>query len=281
VTAAALRRLIAERAPLVVPSIYDGISALLVRDLGFEAAYVGSYATGATRYGLPDVGYVGLDDMADQVRRLSDIVEVPLVVDGEAGWGNVVHVARAVRVLEAAGAAAVHIEDHVFGKHLTSRPKVTPLAEALDRLKAALDSRRSNELMIIGRTDAPGAEGPAAAVDRALAFQEAGADGLFIAGPLDDASYARLKAERRVPVFTTNARGMSAAAQAERGSDVVLYFAVAHIAAKMGMEAALRVLRDEQSVVGLEDGLDVRGFDEFLGVAAVKAMADQYGLLDE
>ncbi|MEW2503747.1 isocitrate lyase/phosphoenolpyruvate mutase family protein [Amycolatopsis sp. NPDC047767] len=101
-----LRHAIAAAKPLAVPSVHDGISALLVRELGFQAAYVGSYATGATKYGVPDIGYLGLEDMADQVRRLAPLVEVPIIVDGEGGWGNPLHVAHAVRVLERAGAAA-------------------------------------------------------------------------------------------------------------------------------------------------------------------------------
>src|SRR3984957_20948409 len=91
--ASTLRELIARHHPLVVPSIYDGISALMLREFGFEAAYIGSYATGATRYGLPDIGYIGLEDMADQVRRLAPLAEVPIIVDGEGGWGNPLHVA--------------------------------------------------------------------------------------------------------------------------------------------------------------------------------------------
>ena len=85
--------------PLVAPSIYDGISALLVHRLGFQAAYIGSYATSATKYGVADIGYIGLEDMADQVRRLAPLVGVPVIVDGEGGWGNPLHVARAVRIL--------------------------------------------------------------------------------------------------------------------------------------------------------------------------------------
>jgi 2-methylisocitrate lyase-like PEP mutase family enzyme len=123
-----------------------------VHKLGFQAAYIGSYATGATKYGVADVGYIGLEDMANQVRRLAPLVSVPVIVDGEGGWDNPLHVARAVRVLERAGAAATHIADHVFGKHITMRPTLLSVDQAVDKIKAALDARDSTDFMIIGRT---------------------------------------------------------------------------------------------------------------------------------
>ena len=223
-----LRQAIAQGRPLVAPSIYDGISALLVSQLGFQAAYIGSYATGATKYGVPDIGYVGLEDMADQVRRLAPVANAPIIVDGEGGWGNPLHVAHAVKVLERAGAAATHIEDHVFGKHLTASTTLLTVNQAVDKIKAALDARDSEEFMIIARTDSWASEGQDAAVDRVLAYQEAGADGLFVAGILDADHQARLKAAARVPIFTVNWPELSAA---DHDADVVLYYALSHAAA--------------------------------------------------
>src|SRR5579885_3599442 len=104
-----LRRLIEAEAPLVAPSVYDGISARVARELGFKAVYVGSYASGATRYACPDIGYLGVEDIADQFRRIGATTETPVIADGEGGFGNALHTAAAVRRLERAGAAAVHI----------------------------------------------------------------------------------------------------------------------------------------------------------------------------
>lgn len=275
-----LRMLISENKPLVVPSMYDGISALLLKELGFKAAYIGSYATGATKYGVPDIGYIGLEDMADQVRRLAPIACMPVIVDGEGGWGNPVHAARSVQVLERAGAAATHIEDHVFGKHITPRPTIAPIEQATGKIKAALDARASDDFMIIARTDSPFTEGPERAVDRALAYQEAGADGLFIAGFLDDASWARLKQAATVPIFTPDFPQHSAADHADEGADVVLYYGLAHIAAAAGMRRAFEVLKRDASTISIEGDLSVRGFDEFLGIGAAGTIAKQYGLVD-
>jgi 2-methylisocitrate lyase-like PEP mutase family enzyme len=278
----ALRAAIARQAPLLAPSIYDGMSALLVREVGFEAAYVGSYATGATRYGVPDLGFVGLEDLADQVRRLGPVAGVPLIVDGESGWGNPLHVARSVQVLERAGAAAIHIEDHVFGKHLTARPTVMPTADAVDKLKAALDARESDDLMIIARTDSVISEGSAQAVERVLAYQDAGVDGLFVAGSLDPDAQATLQAEARVPLFTVNFPGRTAADHVAQGAAVVLYYALTHMAAVQGMRAALEQLARDGSSTATDDslnGMAVGAFDAFLGTGAAREAAQRYGLL--
>jgi 2-methylisocitrate lyase-like PEP mutase family enzyme len=177
-----LRAAIAANKPLVAPSVYDGISALAAAELNFKAVYIGSYATGATKYGVPDTGYIAAEDMADQVRRIAPLVGVPMIVDGEGGWGNPLHVAHSVRLLERAGAAAIHIEDHEFGKHIDYRSRVLPLPAAVDKIKAALDARESEALMIIGRTDATFALSHQETLARAVAFQEAGADAVFLAG---------------------------------------------------------------------------------------------------
>jgi methylisocitrate lyase len=280
-----LKELIAARHPLIAPSIYDGISARVLRDVGFSAAYIGSYATGATKYAVPDIGYIGLEDMADQVRRLGPVAGVPLIVDAEGGWGNPLHVARAVRTLERAGAAAVHIEDHEFGKHLTAKPRIIPVSAAIDKIKAAVDARDSDDFLIVARSDSPGTEGPEAAVDRLLAYQDAGADGLFYAGAPDLAAQTRLKAESTVPIFGVDFPGQSAADLTQLGIDVVLYYGLSHQAAKAALLRVFTVLAGEGSAVSLEEELGgipgLIGFDDFLGIGAAREKAQHYGLLGE
>ena len=277
-----LREAIAAHQPLVAPSIYDGISALVARECGFDAVYVGSYATGATLYGVPDIGYLGVEDMAAQVRRLAPLVRVPIIVDGEGGFGNPLHVARSVRLLEQAGAAATHIEDHEFGKHLTSAPKVLALSDSVDKIKSALDARASSDFMIIARTDATGSLGPAAALERAVAFQEAGADGVFLAGYgfSDSEAWSRLREVITVPVFNTDMPGQSTADAAALGVDVVLFYALSHTAALEGIRTVLRPLADSGSVSEERAWPSVRDFDNFLGIAEARANALKYGLFE-
>ena len=184
-----------------------------------------------------------------------------------------------MQVLERAGAAATHIEDHDFGKHLTAKSSVISTEKAVDKIKAAVDARASGEFLIIARTDSSGVEGPASAVDRALAYQEAGADGLFIAGFLDADSWTRLKADARVPIYSPDFPRHSAADHAAQGADVVLDYGLAHIAAKAGMLEAYEVLKKNASTVSIEGKLSVGGFDEFLGIEDARVQARKYGLL--
>lgn len=281
-----LKTLLATRSPLSVPSIYDGISARVAAELGFEAAYIGSYGTGATKYGVPDIGYIGVEDMADQVRRLAPLADVPLVVDAEGGWGNPLHVARSTAILERAGAAAIHIEDHDFGKHLTRDPRCLPTASAVDKFKAALDSRASEDFLIIARTDAAGVEGSEAAVDRLLAYQETGVDALFAAAELDPAAQARLTQEARVPLVMLNFPSYTPQHVSDLGGSMLIYFALAHQVARKAMTEAYASLITTGSAEmaesrwggGWEALLD---FDKFLGIEADRGRAQAWNLIDE
>ncbi|WP_448638508.1 isocitrate lyase/PEP mutase family protein [Geodermatophilus sp. URMC 63] len=276
-----LRNLISENSPLIAAPAYDGISARLVRAFDFKAAYVGSFAVTAAKYGMLDIGFVGLEDMADVVRRVAPIVEVPVIVDGEGGFGNPIHVANAVRVLERAGASATHIEDHVFGKHV-GIPQVLPVKQAVDKIKAALDARTSDDFLIIARSDALVGEGEEATIDRLLAYQEAGADALFLARAQKpgEVQNKRLGEESRVPIVMTNAPGWSAADLGQQGADVVLYATLATLAAESSMRKALEVLAREGSSVSVDDDfIDFASLDAFFGVDEYLATARRFGLV--
>jgi 2-methylisocitrate lyase-like PEP mutase family enzyme len=275
-----LKSLISQSSPLIAPLAYDGISARLVRELNFQAAYVGSYAVSASKYGVADIGFVGLEDMADVVRRIAPIVDVPVIVDGEGGFGNPIHVARTVQVLERAGASATHIEDHVFGKHL-GVPQVIPVGQAVDKIKAALDARNSEDFLIIGRSDALLSEGLDATVDRLLAYQEAGADALFLArtpkpGETLD---ARLRDETRVPLLMTNGPGYSAKDLGDQGASIVLYPTLTNFVAEASMREALELLASAGTSVGIVE--DYEAFDVFLGADDYRATAHTLGLLPQ
>jgi 2-methylisocitrate lyase-like PEP mutase family enzyme len=274
-----IRSAIASGEPLIIPSVYDGISARVAAELGFRAVYIGSYATGATKYGLPDLGYIGADDMADQIRRIADLVDIPIVADGEGGFGNPLHVARTIRLLERAGASAVHIEDHAFGKHLTSSPRVLPLSAAVDKIKAAVDAKTSANFLVIGRTDSCGSLGQEEALARAVAFEEAGADAVLVAAILDDAGWDFLRAEVRVPIFALDQPGLSARSLGEKGADAVIYYAATHFAAERAIRATLSGLAETGSVVAPEGLPTMAEFDTFLGIETARVDARRWGLL--
>ena len=283
--AASIKSLLERPSPLIAPGTYDGVSALLVRELGFDATYIGSFAVTAALHGLPDIGFASLDDMAETVRRVASIVDVPIIVDGEGGFGNPLHVARTVKVLERAGASATHIEDHSFGKHLGT-PRVIPVTQAVDKIKAAVDARASEDFLIIGRSDAETSEGADATVDRLLAYQEAGADVLFMARALKagDVLNRRLVEESRVPILITNGpgAGYTAADLGEQGASIVLYPTMTSLAAESGMRRAFEALLRDGSTAAVDDSLGSNArFEEFVGTDHYRSTAQRLGLLPD
>jgi 2-methylisocitrate lyase-like PEP mutase family enzyme len=183
----ALRKLIASDEIIVAPGVYDGMSARLVQRAGFTAVY----ATGggiARSMGYPDLGLLGLAEVAD---RLSVIVEhagVPVIADADTGYGNTLNVRRTIREFERAGVAALHLEDQTFPKrcgHLDDKT-VVPTGEMVQKLRAARDAASDADLVLIARTDAIAVEGLAAAIERALAYAEAGADVIFVEAPTSE-----------------------------------------------------------------------------------------------
>ena len=155
-----LRELLARPGIVVAPGAYDAVSARLVERAGFEAVYVGSYATAAARLGLPDAGLVSLREMADHAAAVVGAVEgVPVVADAENGFGSATTVWRTVREFERAGVAGVHLEDHEFGKHLPVRGRVLAKAAMAEKIRAAVEARRDPDFVIIARTDAGWLEG--------------------------------------------------------------------------------------------------------------------------
>lgn len=177
-------RLHAGRA-LVCPGVYDAFSAALAAQAGFEALYLSGASVAYTRLGAPDIGLVGMTEVADVLARVRERVDVPVVVDADTGFGNALNVQRTVRVLERAGAAAIQLEDQAFPKrcgHLRDKALI-PAAEMAGKIRAALDARE--QALVIARTDAIAVEGYERALDRAELYVEAGADVLFIEAPED------------------------------------------------------------------------------------------------
>jgi 2-methylisocitrate lyase-like PEP mutase family enzyme len=197
-----LRALLARKEVIVAPGVYSALTAKLVARAGFSAAYMSGYCTAASRYGLPDTGLVTMTEMLDNVRSLAGAVEIPLIADGDTGYGNAMNVVRTVREYEAAGAAAIHIEDQVWPKrcgHMSGK-EVIPIDEMTAKVRAAVDARRSADFVIIARTDAIAVEGLDAAIERCRAYADAGADVVFADGQQTTEHVERLpRAFPRVP----------------------------------------------------------------------------------
>jgi 2-methylisocitrate lyase-like PEP mutase family enzyme len=189
-----LRERLAEPRILLAPGVSDALTAAIAADAGFEALYVSGAAIAYTRLGRPDIGLVSMTEVADHVARIADRVATPLIVDADTGYGNALNVQRTVRAFERAGAAMVQLEDQTFPKrcgHLDGKG-VIPMAEMVGKIRAAADARRSAETLILARTDAVAIEGLEAAVQRARAYAEAGADALFVEAPRTREDLARV-----------------------------------------------------------------------------------------
>jgi methylisocitrate lyase len=201
---AGFREALAEEVPLQVIGAINANHALLAKRAGYRAIYLsgGGVATGSL--GLPDLGITGLDDVLTDVRRITDVCDVPLLVDIDTGFGpSAFNIARSVKSLIKFGAAGCHIEDQAGAKRCGHRPgkEIVSTQEMADRVKAAVDAKTDGDFFLVARTDAIATEGVEAAIDRSLACVEAGADGIFAEAASDLATYRKFVDAVKAPVL--------------------------------------------------------------------------------
>lgn len=179
---------------VIAPGVYDALTALLAEQAGFRAAYISGASVSYTLLGRPDLGFVSLSQLAEAVERMRQRVSIDLIVDADTGFGNALNVIHTIKILERAGANAIQLEDQKMPKrcgHLSGKQLVSS-AEMVGKIKAATDARTSEDTLIIARTDGIAVEGLGAALDRAMAYKEAGADILFIEAPQSAEDMARI-----------------------------------------------------------------------------------------
>jgi len=182
---------------LTAPGVYDGLTATLAAAGGFEALYLSGAAVAYTRLGRPDIGLTSVTEMADTMALIADRIGLPVIIDADTGFGNALNAQRTMRQYERAGASALQIEDQTYPKrcgHLADKTLI-PQGEMAGKIAAMADARRSDETLIIARTDAIAVEGYQAALDRAGAYVEAGADVLFIEAPRSQQELAGITAQ--------------------------------------------------------------------------------------
>ena len=257
-----LRDRLAQDTPLLAPGAYDALSALLVEQAGFEAIYLSGASIAYTQLGRPDIGLVSFDHVADVVGRVAERVSLPLIVDGDTGFGNAVNVSHTVRTLERAGADAIQLEDQVFPKrcgHFNGKD-VAPLGEMIGKIKAAVDARTDSNFLIVARTDARSVHGFDAAVERAARMAEAGADLLFVEATESVDEVRKLPALLPLPQVMNIVIGgktpqLPQSELAELGFGLVLYANTALQGAVLGMQRALGelqakgILREDPNLV--------------------------------
>jgi 2-methylisocitrate lyase-like PEP mutase family enzyme len=270
-----LRAMLREEKGVILPGAPNALAARIIADLGFKAVYLTGAGLTNMHLGLPDLGFMDLSQVADHVMAIRCVIDLPLIVDIDTGFGNAVNVTHTVRVLEQAGASAIQIEDqhapkrcgHFDGKELI------PLEEMVGKIRAAADTRRQ-DLVIIARTDACAVEGFEAAIERAGRYIEAGADVTFVEAPesLEDlkAIPRRLKAPQLVNmVLGGKTPIIDETAAAEMGFNLVLYANAALQGAVHGMQSTLSTLKqkgvlDERAVTSFAERqrlVDKQAFD--------------------
>ena len=247
-----LRELLARSGPIIAPGVYDCISAKIAERAGFDAAFVSGAAVTASVLGYPDVGLQTMSEILSQVRNMARCVEIPLLVDIDTGWGSAFNIARTVRSMIKAGAGAVHMEDQAGAKRCGHRPgkEVVSKEEMVDRVKAAVDARTDPGFVIMARTDALAVEGLDAAIERACAYVEAGADMIFPEAMTELAMYKKFKSAVRVPILAniTEFGQTPLFTTSELGSvdvDIVLYCCSAYRAMNAAALKVYQTIRSE------------------------------------
>lgn len=280
---ARFRKAIAEEKPLQVMGTVNAYAAMMATQVGYRAIYLSGAGVANYSYGLPDLGITSLEDVLTDVRRVTAAVETPLLVDIDTGWGGAFNIARTIKEMIKAGAAAVHIEDQVAQKRCGHRPnkEIVAIDEMVDRVKAAVDAKTDNDFVVMARTDSLQKEGLNGVIDRISAYVEAGADAIFAEAMTDITMYRKVCDAVKVPVlanitefgdtpyYTTKELG-------EQGIAMVLYPLSGTRAMQKACLAVYETVRKEGTQVNALDLMQKRKeLYEFLNYHAYEDKIDQ------
>lgn len=281
-----LRQLLAAQRLLLAPGAYDGLSALLVEQAGFKVVFLSGASLAYTRFGRPDLGLVSMAEVSETVAVIRDRIELPIIVDADTGFGNALNLQRTVRCFERAGASALQFEDQLAPKrcgHMRGK-QVVSVGEMVGRVRAAVDARHSADTLIIARTDALALEGLGAAMDRAEAYLEAGADLLFIEGPRQATEMADIATRfaTRVPLVHNMVEGggtpLRTAAELDAlGFRVALHPSMlVHLFAAQAPVFLARLAREGGTDGFADELLDLQRMNRLLGAEELLELAQQY-----
>src|ERR1700733_5756138 len=280
---ASFRSAVKEEHPLQVIGAINAYTARMAEAAGFRALYLSGGGVAANSLGMPDLGISTMEDVLVDVRRITEVTTLPLLVDIDTGWGGAFNIARTIRSMQRAGAAAVHMEDQVGAKRCGHRPgkELVPAAEMVDRIKAAVDARTDSEFVIMARTDSLAGEGLSSALERSLAYVAAGADMIFAEAVTDLAMYTRFKETVGVPILANITEFgktplYSAQQLGDAGVDIVLFCCAAYRAmnaAALKVYDAIRAEGTQRNVINL---MQTRAeLYDFLGYYAYEQKLDQ------
>ena len=262
---ARFRAALAEERPLQVVGTINAYSALLAERAGFRAIYLSGAGVANASFGLPDLGITSLNDVCEDVRRISSATELPLLVDADTGWGAAFNISRTISDLIRGGAAGCHLEDQVQAKRCGHRPgkALVGANEMVDRIKAAVDGRTDREFVVMARTDAHAVEGQQAAIERAQGYVEAGADMIFAEALMTLDEYRQFTAAVQVPVLANVTEFgktplYTVAELASAGVALVLYPLSAFRAMSKAAEDVYGAIRRDGTQKGVVDTMQSR-----------------------
>jgi 2-methylisocitrate lyase-like PEP mutase family enzyme len=275
-----LRNLLAGDAPVIAPGVFDGLTALLVQQAGFDCAYLSGASVSFTRLGRPDIGLTTLTEVANTVSNIRERIDIPIVVDGDTGFGNALNVQRTVSLFERMGASGIQLEDQTMPKrcgHLDGKELIS-INEMVGKIHAAQDARANDDTAIIARTDAIAVIGIDEALARGAAYIEAGADVLFVESPLDDEQLARVGEElgAQIPLLANMVEGgktplHSAAELGQLGFKLVIFPGAMLRVVSRAAADYLQVLKRDGTTAGIMDRMfnfkqanEMIGTDELL-----------------
>ncbi len=263
-----LKKYILEDTILVMPGAHDALTAKIVQQAGFKALTIGGYAASASILGKPDLSFLTLTEMVDCVRRIVDVVDIPVFTDGDTGHGGVLNVQRTVKEIERAGAAGMFIEDQVFPKrcgHMADK-QVIEKGEMVAKVKAAVDARVDDDFIIMARTDALAVNGLEDAIERGNLFAQAGADLIFVEAPTTTEQMQQITSQINAPLLANNIEGgksplLSAAELEKIGYNTVVF----PVSATYSIAKIIGDLMAELSATGTTAGFrnQMISFDEF------------------
>lgn len=279
-----LRQLIENDHILVAPGAHDALTAKIIEKVGFQAVYMTGYGQAASHLGQPDVGLLTMSEMADRARNIAEAVQIPVIADADTGFGNAINVMRTMRAYEKAGVAAIQLEDQVAPKkcgHMTGR-QVVPKDEMVWKIKAAVDARQDQDLMIIARTDARTVHGLEEALERGKAYEEAGADIIFIESPESVEEMKQINATIEVPVLANMVEGgrtplLNNSELEDLGYDLVIYpTASTYITAKIIKQLMETLMKEGTTASLMKEMVTFSEFNDLIGLNVIRELEAKY-----
>lgn len=279
-----LRQMMTGKQIVVAPGAHDALTAKIIEQVGFSAVYMTGYGQAASHLGKPDVGLLTLTEMVARASNIVEAVNVPVIADADTGFGNAVNVMRTLREYEKAGVAAIQLEDQVAPKkcgHMTGR-QVVSKEEMVGKIKAAVDVRTDPDLMIIARTDARTVHGIGEALERAKAYEEAGADILFIESPESVEEMKQITTSFKVPVLANMVEGgrtpfLPVQDLQGLGYDLVIFPTASTYLVTKALTRLMTVLKDTGTTVSLiPEMITFEEFNDLIGLTKIREIESIY-----